>query len=65
MGIPGGFIADRFLGHYRAVLLGGIIIACGHYCMAVPTIETFYLGLVLIVLGCIVPLSFLLWRRNV
>ena len=31
MGVPGGWIADRFLGHYRAVLIGGIIIACGHF----------------------------------
>src|SRR5690349_5954561 len=36
MGIPGGFIADRFLGHYRAVLYGGIIIAAGHFTMAIP-----------------------------
>src|SRR5688500_18339732 len=27
MGIPGGFVADRFLGPYRTVLIGGIIIA--------------------------------------
>ncbi len=51
MGIPGGFIADRFLGHYRAVLLGGIIIACGHFTMAVPGIPFFYTGLGLIILG--------------
>lgn len=51
MGIPGGFIADRFLGHYRAVLLGGIIIACGHFAMAVPGLPFFYAGLGLIILG--------------
>jgi POT family proton-dependent oligopeptide transporter len=51
MGIPGGFIADRFLGHYRAVLLGGIIIACGHFTMAIPGIPFFYTGLGLIILG--------------
>ena len=51
MGIPGGFIADRFLGHYRAVLLGGIIIACGHFSMAIPGIPFFYVGLGLIILG--------------
>jgi POT family proton-dependent oligopeptide transporter len=51
MGVPGGYIADRFLGHYRAVLLGGIIIACGHFSMAVPGIPFFYAGLGLIVLG--------------
>jgi proton-dependent oligopeptide transporter, POT family len=51
MGIPGGFIADRWLGHYRAVLIGGIIIACGHFSMAVPGMPFFFAGLGLIVLG--------------
>src|SRR5579859_7694794 len=51
MGVPGGFIADRFLGHYRAVLIGGIIIALGHFSMAVPGLPFFYSGLVLIILG--------------
>lgn len=49
--IPGGWIADNVLGARRAVLLGGIIIALGHYLMAVPTNFTFFMGLVLIVLG--------------
>jgi proton-dependent oligopeptide transporter, POT family len=51
MGVPGGWIADRFLGHYRAVLIGGIIIAAGHFTMAISGIPFFYTGLVLIVLG--------------
>ncbi len=51
MGIPGGYLADRFLGHYRAVLIGGIIIACGHFSMAVPGLPFFYLGLGLIIIG--------------
>jgi POT family proton-dependent oligopeptide transporter len=51
MSIPGGWIADKFLGLYRAVLIGGIIIAAGHFCMAFPSPTTFYLGLCLIVLG--------------
>src|SRR5436190_4803412 len=49
--LPGGWIADRLLGQRRAVLYGGILIACGHYSMAVPALSTFYLGLVLIVIG--------------
>src|SRR5438128_2087827 len=51
MGIPGGFIADRWLGHYRAVLIGGIIIACGHFSMAIPGLPFFFTGLGLIVIG--------------
>ena len=51
LSIPGGWVADRFIGHYRAVLTGGCLIACGHFCMAVPRTETFFLGLALIVFG--------------
>jgi POT family proton-dependent oligopeptide transporter len=49
--LPGGWIADRLIGQRRAVLYGGIIIACGHFSMAVPSLATFYLGLTLIVIG--------------
>jgi POT family proton-dependent oligopeptide transporter len=49
--IPGGLIADRKIGHYLAVLLGGIIIATGHFSMAVPQTTFFFLGLALIVCG--------------
>lgn len=49
--LPGGWIADRILGQRRAVLYGGLIIASGHYCLAIPSLKTFYLGLALIVMG--------------
>jgi POT family proton-dependent oligopeptide transporter len=49
--LPGGWIADRLIGPQRAVLVGGILIAAGHFSMAVPALSTFYLGLVLIVIG--------------
>ncbi|OLC74524.1 MAG: MFS transporter [Acidobacteria bacterium 13_1_40CM_4_65_8] len=49
--LPGGWIADRLIGQRRAVLYGGIIIACGHFSMAFPSLATFYLGLTLIVIG--------------
>jgi POT family proton-dependent oligopeptide transporter len=51
LSIPGGTIADNLLGSRMAVLVGGIIIALGHFSMAVPTEPTFFLGLVFIVLG--------------
>lgn len=51
MSIPGGWIADNVLGTRRAVFVGGVIIALGHYALALPTIYTFYAGLILIVLG--------------
>jgi POT family proton-dependent oligopeptide transporter len=49
--LPGGWLADRLLGQRRAVFLGGCIIALGHFSMAIRGLPTFYLGLVLIVLG--------------
>jgi POT family proton-dependent oligopeptide transporter len=51
LSLPGGWVADRLWGQRKAVFVGGCIIACGHFSMAVPTMETFYLGLTLIVLG--------------
>src|SRR5207344_380317 len=51
MSLPGGWIADRLIGQRRAVLYGGILIACGHFSLAIAATGTFYLGLVLIVLG--------------
>jgi proton-dependent oligopeptide transporter, POT family len=49
--LPGGWIADRLIGQRRAVLYGGIVIACGHFSIAFPSVTTFYLGLALIVVG--------------
>jgi POT family proton-dependent oligopeptide transporter len=49
--LPGGWIADRLIGPQRAVLYGGVLIAAGHFSMAVPSLTTFYLGLLLIVVG--------------
>ena len=51
MVVPGGWIADNILGHQKAVLIGAIIIAIGHFTLALPLDQTFFLGLVLIVLG--------------
>jgi len=51
MSLPGGLIADRILGARLAVLLGGIIIACGHFTMVFSSLPFFYTGLVLIACG--------------
>ena len=47
----GGCIADRLLGQYRSVLLGGVIIALGHFTLAFQALPFFYAGLALIVIG--------------
>lgn len=49
--IFGGLVADRWLGHYRSVLVGGIIIALGHFTLAFHPLPFFYAGLSLIVVG--------------
>lgn len=51
MSLPGGWLADRLWGAQRAVWYGGIIIALGHFTLAIPTKETFYLGLIFVVVG--------------
>lgn len=51
LSILGGFIADNFIGARRCVLVGGIIIASGHYAMAFSWQPAFFVGLVLIALG--------------
>jgi POT family proton-dependent oligopeptide transporter len=47
----GGWLADKWLGARRAVFVGGVIIACGHFSMAFETMPNFYAGLVLIAIG--------------
>ena len=49
--ILGGLVADRILGAYRSVLLGGIVIALGHFTLALRALPFFYTGLALIVIG--------------
>ena len=49
--IIGGFIADRWLGQYRSVFIGGIIIALGHFTLAFHGLPSLYAGLTLIVIG--------------
>src|SRR5689334_13670244 len=49
--ILGGLVADRVLGQYRSVLVGGIIIALGHFTLAFKALPFFYTGLALIVVG--------------
>ena len=49
--IFGGIIADRFLGQYRSVLWGGVLIMLGHLTLVFHALPFFYAGLTLIVLG--------------
>ena len=51
LALPGGWVADNLWGLRKAVFVGGCIIAAGHFSMAIPTLPTFYLGLMLITIG--------------
>ncbi len=51
LALPGGWIADNLWGQRKSVWYGGIIIAMGHFSMAIPSNFTFFMGLVLIVIG--------------
>ena len=52
--LPGGWIADRWLGLRRAIWWGGVLIALGHLSIALSAVfahQAFFLGLILIVMG--------------
>jgi len=51
MSLPGGWLADRLWGAQKTVWIGGLIIALGHFTLALPWKQTFYLGLVFVVVG--------------
>src|SRR6266849_1196049 len=53
--LPGGWIADRLLGLRRAIMTGAVLISAGHISISLSSFAhtrvTFFLGLILIVLG--------------
>ncbi|MFM8234060.1 MAG: peptide MFS transporter [Holophagaceae bacterium] len=49
--IPGGWIADRYTGYRKAVIIGGLLIALGQGCLALGNESFFYVGLLGLVLG--------------
>jgi len=49
--LPGGWLADCFLGQRKAVLYGGILIALGYLLLAAPDVRIFYAGLCVVVCG--------------
>src|SRR5215813_4507213 len=51
LALPGGWLADKFLGLRKSVFYGGVLITLGHFCLAFPSVDTFFIGLLLIVMG--------------
>ncbi|MGH7463458.1 MAG: peptide MFS transporter, partial [Longimicrobiales bacterium] len=52
--LPGGWVADRWLGLRKAIWYGGVLIALGHLSIALSLVfakPAFFLGLIFIVMG--------------
>ncbi len=49
--LPGGWIADRFIGARRAVFVGGVIIMLGHILLIFNGLAFFYTGLLFVIVG--------------
>ena len=49
--ILGGFIADKYWGFKKSVVIGGLIMTLGHGVLALEPITAFYAGCILIVIG--------------
>ena len=49
--IPGGWIADNFLGQKKTVMLGGLMLCLGHGILAFDSETSFYIGCAFIILG--------------
>jgi POT family proton-dependent oligopeptide transporter len=51
LALPGGWLADKFFGLRKSIFYGGCLIALGHFCLALPYHQSFFVGLLLIVMG--------------
>jgi POT family proton-dependent oligopeptide transporter len=49
--LVGGFIADRFTGYRKAVMIGGFFFMAGHGLLSIPAIWAVYLALTCLVIG--------------
>ncbi len=47
----GGYLADKLIGTRRSLVIGGCIIAAGHFALAFETMASFYIGLALVIIG--------------
>ncbi len=49
--VIGGYLADRYLGYQRAILIGGVLLTVGYLLTAIPTPHFFFLGLSVIIVA--------------
>lgn len=49
--VPGGWLADNYLGQRRSLFWGGVVIMAGHVLLALHGLSFFYAGLACVVIG--------------
>lgn len=49
--IIGGMLADKIIGNRNAIITGGVLISLGHFLLAAPFFDGFYLGLGALICG--------------
>jgi POT family proton-dependent oligopeptide transporter len=47
----GGLLADRILGYRRSIVLGGLMMAAGYFCLSIHSETTFFIALGLVICG--------------
>jgi POT family proton-dependent oligopeptide transporter len=47
----GGWLADKFLGYRRSILIGGVVFTAGYFLLTAGTLTAFYMALVLLFVG--------------
>jgi proton-dependent oligopeptide transporter, POT family len=49
--ILGGYVADKYVGYQRSILIGAVVMSLGLFMIAVPNQEVFRLGLATVIVG--------------
>jgi len=49
--LPGGIVADKWLGQKNTLILGGVLLVIGHSILAVQDLRAFYIGIAFIIAG--------------
>jgi len=47
----GGLLADRYLGYYKSIILGGLLMAAGYMLMGVHSLPVLYVAMTLVIVG--------------
>ncbi len=49
--VLGGYLADKFLGQRRSIIIGGILMMIGQFVLSAPGVVALYAGLALLIIG--------------